>query len=641
MRIQFFAGCVWIMAATAAFAETPVTGELPPLPPPTTVEQLRQEREALVREAKQIGGGTSIQTSIRETRGRINLRRSQILRFEAVADELGVTVEELEAMRARAEATAPKAGGSDGEKTAVAVAKQVAKQFLGAAARTVASGVGFVTDAAEAAILAHLQNLTNENFRELVNSNRLSLGDLNRLLSGLYRDLGAEGAALRRLEEIARRDREILREITAQTERTAGSNANLDRVGDPEYDELVLDIDRMQGEIEQVRFRLRLAEMEGRRVDAELLRQRLAELERRVEALERRADEMDEVPGAFGGLSHGCGAGFFYIPGTETCLVIGGYVRTSFLEHPYSPGVGTIRAGGGERFAFSFGDSIQRWGGGLAFEYGLGGSSSFFGLPAAPSYAFMFGEAEGAWGSASSEGSYTVGSGGIEAVAATLLREDAIFGTGWIASAPGFGLTGAAEMDNSWAIGWMGMGHAFPLRSDAGSAAALVVKGGPLVEGIWFDSSGRTDLTFGGLPFGDYYQAYELETRDLYLGLKAEAAYVWQPSPPWQLTLSANLSLGYHEARGRIDQETSFAGTLVRQNEDYRHDSLFAGVGIGAGIKWRPLDNLSFESAIALDYVPDVTGYRMPENPDGQPGGFSGQDVWRINISLLKVTAAF
>lgn len=641
MRLQFFAGCVWIMAASAAFAETPVTGELPPLPPQTKTEQLRQEREALVQEARQIGGGTSIQDSMRLTRGRISLRRSQILRFEEVADELGVTVEELEAMRAQAEATAPKAGGSAGEKATVAVAKQVAKQFLRAAARTVAGAVGFVTDATEAAILAHLQNLTNENFRELVNSNRLSLGDINRLLSGLYRDVGAEGTALRRLEEIARRDREILREITAETERTAGRNANLGRVGDPEYDELVLDIDRMHGEIEQVRFRLRLAQMEGRRVDAELLRQRLAELERQVEALERRADELEELPGASGGLSRGCSAGLFYIPGTETCLVIGGYVTTSFLERPYSPGVGTIRADGSEKLAFSFGDNARRWGGGLSFEYGLGGSGSFFGLPATPNYSFVFGEAEGAWGSADSAGSYTVGSGGIEAVAATLLREDAIFGTGWIASAPGFGLTGAAEMSNSWAVGWLGMGHAFPLSSDAGSATALMVKGGPFVEGIRFDSSGRAELTFDGLPFGGYHQAYELETRDLYLGLKAEAAHVWQPSPPWQLTLSANLSLGYHEARGRIDQETSFGGAVVQQSEDYRRDSLFVGVGIGAGIKWRPLENLSFETTVALDYVPDVTGYRVPENPDQQPGGFSGQDVWRLNISLLKVKAAF
>lgn len=648
MRVLVLLAGIWAMAATAAIAETPIPGGLPPLPQPqgraAEVEQLEREGEALKREARELGGGSSIPDSIRNVRNAFYEKKYEADRLEELAESMGYSRDELRAkqkeiLNSEGFEAADFAGGQVKDKATEELLKRAVSGLLGKAFGLY-SAADTVVDLVKRIERWRLRRETAGNLGDSARAIQANWTAMNQMLIALYGELAIDAARLRRLEEIRRRDAEIFERV-ASLRRAAVGGARLGRVGDPEYDKLVLDIDREQREIEQVRFRLRLAEMEGRRADAELLRQRLAELERRVEALERRADELEETPTGFGPVSHGCSAGIIYIPGTDTCLVVGGYAATSFLSQPSSLGVGTVRAHGHEGFAFSFDDSIQRWGGGLTLEYGLGESGSLFGFPAAPNYHFLFAEAEGAWGSARSQGSHAVGHRGVEAVAATLLWEDAAFGTGWVASAPGFGLTGEAEMSNSWAVGWLGTGHTFPLQSGEGTAAALVVKGGPYIEGIRFDSSGWADLTYDGSPYGGYRQAYGLDTRDLYLGVKVEAAHVWQPSPPWQFAVGASLSLGYHEGRGRIWQETDFGGSLVRQDEEYRRDSLFVGFGVGAGIKWRPTQNLSLESTVALDYVPDVTGYRMPQNPDRQPGAFSGRDVWRLNVRFLQIRAQF
>jgi len=624
-----------VFVASGAGAETPLPGGLPPLPPPTRIEQLQNERELLEREAREIGGRRTIQESLRSVNLRISERLAQIKQFEEVAKELGTTIDELENMQAEAKAEVEKiAKGSKADEGIIQgtkLARFMVSRLVDQSLRRVARGLGFVADLTIEGMTVHIKNVTTESFQELIDKQRLNLRDINNLLLALYKDVAVERIVLKRLQEIDRRNAEIIREIVAERERAEQRRLVrqpvLDREQDTEYD-------RLLDEIERVRFQLKLAEFEGKRADVELLRRRLTELE-------RLADELDEVPPSnIGMLPGGCGTGLFYIPGTDTCLTIGGYVRTSFQEVASSPGIGTIRTGTNETMAFSFSDSLQYWGGGIGLEYGLGSSMSVFGIPSVLSYRFVFGEVAGSWAEAQSEGSLEIGAD-INLVGATLLREDPTFGTGWSAVAPGFGLSGSADINSTWATGWVGLGHTVPLESREGSGSALVLKAGPFIEGIDFDSSGRMDLTFLGSPFGGVFQTYDLETRDLYVGVKAEAAYVWQPSSPLQFSVGASLSVGYHGARGWINQETGFPGGIVYQSDDYRRDSPFLGFGVSASVKWIPDENVSIESGVTLDFVPNVTAYQIPENPSMQPGSFAQEDIWRLGVKILQAKVSF
>ena len=100
------------------------------------------------------------------------------------------------------------------------------------------------------------------------------------------------------------------------------------------------------------------------------------------------------------------GTGFYYIPGTENCLKITGYVEYQQVQNPSNLGVGTVVGGGPERFSARVDNWLDSFGGGGGFEYGLGeGAGRLLGRGGAIYNQFVYGDANLAGGNAKSSGS--------------------------------------------------------------------------------------------------------------------------------------------------------------------------------------------------------------------------------------------
>ena len=167
------------------------------------------------------------------------------------------------------------------------------------------------------------------------------------------------------------------------------------------------------------------------------------------------------------------GTGFFYIPGTESCLKISGRVgyQSSWLKNTHSVGGGTVVYGGGgpanEKFGGTFSDWIRRDGVELGFRTsGDYGDLKLGKLPVVGAYL----EYEGAWGNEGYQGTSAVGVNGVTGVGFTFLEQDPIYGNGVIANANGFGLDGNGELDNSWHRLNLGLKVSIPGFDEAPSA---------------------------------------------------------------------------------------------------------------------------------------------------------------------------
>ncbi|MDP3898577.1 MAG: porin [Mesorhizobium sp.] len=330
------------------------------------------------------------------------------------------------------------------------------------------------------------------------------------------------------------------------------------------------------------------------------------------------------------------GAGFFYIPGTETCLRISGSVTHSTLQNDSDLGLGTaVRAGLSERFGVQLKNTMSRWGGAFGFEYGLGAAGT-----KTKAYDFVFGEFQFAGGSSTASGAQQIGTDGVTAVGYTYLFPD-IGGTGVIANSAGFGLVGDARMKNDWQLGFVGYGLTFPVDDDDDKGSAFVVKAGLYLDRISFGASGASDLTFNGAPFAGYYQNFDYSSSDLYVGVKSELNYLWQCRPTLQFSVGANLFAGYHRGSGDIRQETGIGGPVIVQTDSYRKSDMFVGAGLSAGVEWRVFPNVTLGSTVAVDLVPDLTTYRAPQNPNEQPGGWESDTSLRVKADILRIRATF
>ncbi len=347
-------------------------------------------------------------------------------------------------------------------------------------------------------------------------------------------------------------------------------------------------------------------------------------------------DDDDDPPPGYVRICDTYGAGYFYIPGTETCLRLSGSVTHSTLRNDSDLGLGTaVRADLSERFGVQLKNTVSRWGGEVEFDYGLGGTGFD-----RKSYGFVFGSFQFARGSSTASGAQEIGTAGVTGVGFTYLFPD-IGGTGVIANAAGFGLVGNARMENNWQLGFAGYGLTLPVDDDDDKGSAFVIKAGLYIDRISFDARGTSDLTFGGLPFGGYYQNFDYSSSDLYLGVKSELNYLWQCSPELQFSVGANLFAGYHRGSGDIRQETGVGGPVIVQTDSYRKSNMFIGAGLSTGVEWRPFPNVSLGSTVAVDLVPDLTTFRAPQNPGEQPGGWDSDPSVRLKAEIIRLRYTF
>jgi hypothetical protein len=308
------------------------------------------------------------------------------------------------------------------------------------------------------------------------------------------------------------------------------------------------------------------------------------------------------------------GTGFFYIPGTETCLKINGRVRFEIVENPSDLGTGTVRrAGGGpESFNVRMPDEIERWGGGVGFEYGLGGGKVGVGTNYLD---FIYGDFDYSAGSASESGSAVVGENDVTAVALTFGRPDLMLGTGVFTDTAGFGLEGSGEIDNDWGQLNFGYGRSFILGDEPGSPA-IVVRGGLNFEGIRYDSTSGSILTSGGAPFDGYYQGYDLRTEDFYAGATIGVDLVVPVLNGLRLTLGGEVNFGHHWGDVDFYQWTGTGGgNEVVDELDAESSDFYVGGAVKVEAAYTFASNWDLSLGYTYSVLPKVTGVDMRASP--------------------------
>lgn len=334
------------------------------------------------------------------------------------------------------------------------------------------------------------------------------------------------------------------------------------------------------------------------------------------------------------------GAGFFYVPGTETCIDFRGRGGASWIENPSNLGVGTVRNSNGnnnwEVFGSGQDDTFGRIGGGLSAQYLLGEYEQFAHFNVVPSL-FLYLDTDFAGGTDDHRGNAQIGQG-VSAVGFTFANWHPVYGTGLIATGPGFSLISHTDTDFGWGVGTGGIGKSYPF--DLGDRmAALVFKTGPYVEFINFDSHGRADLYFGGQSFRNYYQAYQYESSDVYAGLKTDVALHWQPAKRWILSANGFVFAGYHRGEGDYWLNT-VVGTapppnnIVREYIGYRSSDFSIGGGIGFDANYFLNPNVNLGFGVSASILPDVTGFIAAQNPLQQPSHFVSESIARLFLNL-------
>jgi len=327
------------------------------------------------------------------------------------------------------------------------------------------------------------------------------------------------------------------------------------------------------------------------------------------------------------------GSDFFYIPGTDTCLRIGGRVNLSYIENPNKLGGGTVvDQQNVEGFGFSVKDWLNRVGFGASFEYGLG-RDALPSLLGDGAYGFLYGDFAYAEGDAKSSGKSEVGVAGVTKVGLTLGQQDPIIGTGVGATTPGFGLKGWSKLDNSWGIGTFGAGHTYMHEHGEYGDIGYVVRLGGYVEQIEFDSRGRSKLTFNGNPFDGFYQRFDYESRDTYAGAVLGLDFLYQPIERVQFTVGYDLLTGYHWGSGDFRMTTGVGGgNTVVENFNYENNGLTLGgtlkvavdVGLGA--------DMTIGGFYKGSIVPEVTAANKPSSPLTQPFFFESKNIQRHEV---------
>jgi hypothetical protein len=276
-------------------------------------------------------------------------------------------------------------------------------------------------------------------------------------------------------------------------------------------------------------------------------------------------------------------------------------------------------------------DVLHRWGGGGSFEYGLGSGASLFG---GKSLAFVYGDFSYAGGRADASARAEIGQGGVTAIALTFGRPDPVFGTGVFAATPGFGLTGQGKLSNEWAIGNFGYGQTFTL-GDQPDSPAVILRTGLYIEGLGFDSKGKTKVTFNGAPFSGFYQRYRLNTDDLYGGVSAGLDYQFFPLDGLSITVGGEVNLAYHWGSLKFRQSTGVGGgAVVRERIDLDNSGFVVGGGLKVEADYAFAKDWTVGVSYSLSVLPDVTGVEMRENPAAPELGLRETDVVRHFVGM-------
>ncbi|MDF1609629.1 porin [Hoeflea sp. YIM 152468] len=341
------------------------------------------------------------------------------------------------------------------------------------------------------------------------------------------------------------------------------------------------------------------------------------------------------------------GSGFFYIPGTETCLRLTGYVdyQTSWLKNTHSIGGGTVVRGAGgpsnELFGATYGNWIRRDGLRVGFRTsGDYGDAKIGDLPLVGAYI----DYEGAWGDEGYQGSSVIGADNVTQTGFTFLQQHPMYGTGVIASTNGFGLDSSGTLGNSWHRANLGLKFAVPGFDGSSDDAdddrdGLRVRGrlGLFYETLDTDATGRSDLTFNGTPFNGFYQNYDLDAKDEYFGVRLGTHIGLPPclDGKFKTSIGADLYLGYHTGKGYYSHNTGAFGTQINETRSYSESGFTVGAGVSLGASYEIAPGWRLGSKVEFSYLPQVTSFSAPQNPSEQANaGFSSDSATRVIASF-------
>ncbi len=348
----------------------------------------------------------------------------------------------------------------------------------------------------------------------------------------------------------------------------------------------------------------------------------------------------DEEPVEYVRVCDVYGSGFFYIPGTETCLRITGSVGYENVQNPSDLGVGTVRIGpmglNPERFSTKVDSHIDGIGAKAGFEYGLGKG----GIGTGAYGRFLFGDFSIGGGNAHSSGSAAIGQNDAMGVGFTFAEPDLGFGTGVIASSSGFGLTGRTKINYLGGEFELGYGQSYVL-GDPEKPSALIWRGSLYFEGLGYDSEGEADLAFNDMPYNSIYQRYDYDSQDRYGGLKIAGEVRFHPFRRVTVAVGGNVKLGYHSGEADFSQVTGTGGgNEVVQQFHYEDDGFVIGGGMSIKADYAIARGWTVGIGYDFDIVPEVTSVGVPANPNEQPIEFSGESVDK-HSAWFRVTRPF
>ena len=290
-----------IAAATALlWSPSAAPQDLPPLPPAdaatTEINQLEQESARLSQEARELGGGRTIEQSASNVRNSFYEHKGVAEELEQFAKDMGYTEEQLRAEQRRIAESGRitfldlwKGGASQ---LVDHYAEEAIEHFIAAAYARVFGAVSLAKDCYEATRAIKLWLLTRAQARSLgdsAESIRQNWRLLNELLVAKYAEMGREAARMRRLQEIQQRYSAVqdrigtLRQGAADGQQPATRHAATGRERDSAYDQL---IDR----IDVLKFERKIAQLQGDE-------RKVRELDRQIAPLERQAQQAERVPG--------------------------------------------------------------------------------------------------------------------------------------------------------------------------------------------------------------------------------------------------------------------------------------------------------------------------------------------------------
>lgn len=341
------------------------------------------------------------------------------------------------------------------------------------------------------------------------------------------------------------------------------------------------------------------------------------------------------------------GTGFFYIPGTETCLRIGGRVTTSFIQRGSTLGGGTVvrnapPPGGDKSFSHGFANFATRFGGGIDVEYGLGASDYFSGWNTG-----IFGGFEYAGSRETSTGNQTYGQDGVMGLGFTYIQPVAPGNTGVIAAAPGFGMMGNGQFENSWYRALGGFEYTGPIGDDDSNGQShpdgyLTKSIGLQFEHYSDRASGNTELTFNGVLFNNHFQNYTYISQDTFYGIYLALEYYKFITEKFAFYFGGNVVPGLRCGNAQFDMTTGIGvGTTVMESYTRDRCGVVVGGGFHAGVDFKATDGLSLGFEAKGDILPGVGSFRMPTNPNEQANaGFYDANLWRLGVNFT-ISAEF